>query len=189
MKRLTKKSCIVPRAFSWYFGKKLLQSASHGVCSALSSTYSLFTFLRSRMLNPTANSICHLTEAHSTPWQKKGWWKWQPSADPLRSTGLGPSLQHTHAAQCYQPQSSASQKLQWIRSGRLPPARFLCSQICARAADSLHTSCEISSAPWSWLSLCLAQALPVENTKQNKVLWHPWLSFLTLLLCRPSCHL
>lgn len=99
---------------------------------------------------------------------ERGPWKWQPFADPLRSAGLGPSLQHTHTAQYYQPWFSASQKLSWIRSGRLPPASFLCSQICTHAVDSLHTSCEISSAQWSWLLSVLGTGSLCWEAKQNK---------------------
>lgn len=77
---------------------------------------------------------------------------------------------------------SASPNLQWVSFGWLPPARLLHSQLCADAADSVCTCCEVSSAPRSWLLSVLGTGSPCQDTKQNKALCHLWLSFLSLLL-------
>lgn len=101
-------------------------------------------------LIPLQTSPAASLEAHTTPRYESSLCEWQLSADPVRAAGLGPSLQHTHTAQCYQPHSSASQKCTASRLGGWHQ-RGSCSQICAHAVYSLHSSCEISSALWLWL--------------------------------------
>lgn len=142
------------------------------------------TFWGPECLIPLQTSFAASVEAHTTPWYKRCPWEWQPSVDPLRSTGLGPaygmptqpSAIHSNLlldrnclesdlGGCHQPGSCVARFVHILLTLSILPME-----------SALHRGCDSSQ--------CLARAFAVENRKQNKALCHPWLSFLTLLPCQ-----
>lgn len=150
MKTPTKKSCIIPCAFSLYLEKWLLQSTEielvelqapriyypafwgpdHLIPPQTSSTTSLKPILASLVSKGPMEvaTLCSSTEVYQQPFAR------------FRST-VHPCCLVISAL--FLPARNCKE----VSFGWLPPARFLRSQLCADAADSVPPCCEVSSAP------------------------------------------